>query len=285
MQDYIGKEEQLNLLQIVLLRKKLLLLITSISIVCALILSFVLTKYYKVEIEVMPVESAELKGGLSSIVGQFSGLSGLGGNSLSSWQKKEALAMLTSRQFIMEYLKENDLLKELFYKLWDAEKNSWKQSVSKVPSLYKGYKYFTKSILNVSEDKKAGVIKLTIEWKDPVLAAKWANDLVDKLNTKMRDNAVFEAEKSIVYLNDELKKASVLELKNSIYRLIEVEIQKTMLANVRREYAFKIIDPATVPDLWDYTRPRKLKYLFSGLMLGLFFSTLLALLLHFRQKR
>ena len=36
----------------------------------------------------------------------------------------------------------------------------------------------SKSILSVVEDKKSGLINLSISWKDPEVAADWANDLV-----------------------------------------------------------------------------------------------------------
>ena len=44
-----------------------------------------------------------------------------------------------------------------------------------------------KSILSVDEDKKSGLISLSISWKDPEVAAEWANDLVKQLNEQLRE--------------------------------------------------------------------------------------------------
>ena len=52
------------------------------------------------------------------------------------------------------------------------------------PTEQKAIKSF-KSILSVDEDKKSGLISLSISWKDPEVAAQWANDLVKQLNEQL----------------------------------------------------------------------------------------------------
>ena len=45
---------------------------------------------------------------------------------------------------------------------------------------------------SVDEDKKSGLITLSITWKDPQVAANWANDLVKQLNEQLREQAIDE---------------------------------------------------------------------------------------------
>ena len=56
-----------------------------------------------------------------------------------------------------------------------------------------------------------------------------------------------------------------------------------MLANVREEYAFKIIDPAVVPDM--RSKPQRRKIVILGLLLGVVFGSLLVLVKDYYVKQ
>ena len=64
-----------------------------------------------------------------------------------------------------------------------------------------------------------------------------------------------------------------------------------MLANVRDEYSFKIIDPPAIPDLDDEVKPKKKLIVIIGSILGLSISILFAIFKNFvktgnsREKR
>ena len=59
---------------------------------------------------------------------------------------------------------------------WDAEKKKWKDR-NDVPTDWEAFRMFDKNIRLVSVDRKSGLVTLTIDWKDPALAAAWANSL------------------------------------------------------------------------------------------------------------
>jgi hypothetical protein len=64
----------------------------------------------------------------------------------------------------------------------------------------------------------------------------------------------------------------VLEIQQSIYRLIEAQTAIAMLASAREEYALEIIDPAALP-YRSFTLSRKKRVLLGtivGLLLGTF---------------
>ena len=52
----------------------------------------------------------------------------------------------------------------------------------------------------------------------------------------------------VEYLNQELEKTNVAELRQAIYRLIEAQIKQKTLARLRDEYVFRVLDPAAPPD-------------------------------------
>ena len=127
---------------------------------------------------------------------------------------------------------------------------------------------------------------LTILWRDREQAAKWANLLVERVNRDLRQRAIAESEASIAYLNSELAKTSAVELRQSLFRLFENQTKTIMFARVRAQYAFKVIDPAFVPDADKFVRPKRLAMILIGALAGVMAGlVLVAFLLRREQLR
>jgi len=120
----------------------------------------------------------------------------------------------------------------------------------------------------IRENKDTGTITVGIDLKDRSIAAQWANGIVSLLNEQFRKQVAAEAQRSTNYLNGELDKTSSVELRQVIHRLIESQIQTIMLANVRKDFVFRVIDPAVVQDADYYVRPRRALLAFLGLVVG-----------------
>ena len=133
---------------------------------------------------------------------------------------------------------------------------------------------FRSRVLDLHEEKLKGTTTITIEWQDPVVAARWANDLVGLANELLRTRAIEESTRNIEYLNKQLPQTSVVEIQHAIYRLIEAETKSLMLAHGRAEYAFTIVDPAVVPEF--RVSPRRTLMVVSGLFIGGFLGSLIA---------
>ncbi len=84
-------------------------------------------------------------------------------------------------------------------------------------------------------------------WSDPELAAKWANDAGGQSQCAAAGKAIEESRRSIEYLKREGEKTNVVAVQEAIGKLTEEQVKSVMLANVRDEYAFKVIDPAVDP--------------------------------------
>jgi uncharacterized protein involved in exopolysaccharide biosynthesis len=213
--------------------------------------SFFISNYYKADILISPVKDGKSGVG-GGILTQFGGLASLAGVNLAGGGSSEdAQATLASRALLGRFINERDLLPLLFRDKWDDEKKNWKSGWSygdSKPTLWDATKLFLKSILRIDVDKKTGLIRLSIEWRDPKQAADWANGLVQLTNQMLRERALAESGRNLEYLNGQLTASSVVELRQSIYKLIEGEIKNTMLARGSDEYAFKVIDPAVVPE-------------------------------------
>lgn len=223
-----------------------------------------LPSWYSAEVLLAPAEEKKAL----SLPGALGGLASLAGFSIGGSGSGEALAVLQSRELAREFIGSEELLPVLFASKWNAASKTWKSSdPERQPDMRDAVRYFDRSIRTVTEDRKTKLVKLQIEWKDPALAAAWANKLPLLLNAHMRDRAIDEAELNLRYLRGELASASEVVLKQAIARLIESEMQKLMLARGAVEFAFKVIDRAEIPKRKSWP-PRLLIVLSAFLMSG-----------------
>ena len=187
---------------------------------------------------------------LDSLASQFGGLASLAGIGVAGNIKKaESVAVLQSELLTQKYIAENDLLPILYSRKWDAAHNRWKVTDrKKIPTLWRANRYFKKHVRTVATDTKTGLVTLTITWKDPSLAAKWANGLVKMTNDYLREKAIAEYERNIAYLTDQAAKTDQIGVKEAIYSILQTEISNAMLARGNKQYAFTVVDPAFVPE-------------------------------------
>jgi uncharacterized protein involved in exopolysaccharide biosynthesis len=222
---------------------------------------------FKAETLLMPVTSD--KGGLGALAGNLGGLASMAGIGLgdsSNDNTKLALQLVKSRAFIGEFIQENDLLAPVMAADgWDLQtgnltynKSLYNQATKKwlrqvkaplkpEPSLLEAHGQFLK-LLSVEQDSKTKFVKISIEFYSPTLAADWLRKLVLKLNNKIRELDVDEANSSIEYLEKLANESPVSGLQMVFSSLLEEQIKSKMLAEVRQDYVFKVVDPAIAPD-------------------------------------
>lgn len=208
----------------------------------------------------------DIGGGLGS---SLQGLSSLAQIDLSpfigdSGVKQEALAILKSRGFVSKFIEQRNLMPVLFDKEDFAARNP-----EKIPTLQDAYEKFSKDILDIHEDIVENTIKLNIYWKDPTVGSNWANSLVTEINSHMRKDTIEETQKSIAYLEKVLPNVEIIQIQQAIYELIQAQIHKSMLAETRENYAFKVIDSAVPADSDRFVRPRRVLITLSASVLGL----------------
>jgi uncharacterized protein involved in exopolysaccharide biosynthesis len=264
-------------------RWRLIASVTAAITILAIAVALFATPIYeaKVVMLVSADESNSKLQGLTGIASQL-GLGALGLGAAESNHKAEALATIQSRILTEGYIRDKNLLPILFDKDWDAARQQWKNP-KKPRTLWDGNKLFERRIRTVVEDRKTGLVTLTIEWKDKAMAAQWANDLVARTNAYVRQRALNLSARNLAYLNEELKNTNVVETQQAIYKLIEGEIKTTMLARGNEQYSFTVIDPAVVPQ--DKSNIRRLYMVLIGVFGGLAIGVLWALLGHRLSQR
>lgn len=253
--------------------KWVILAVSALVTAAAATYAFTAEQWYRSEVLLSP--AAQKSGqGFSGQLGGLGGLAALAGINIgSAATSAEPLAVLKSREFARAFIEEQNLITVLLAKDWDAQARRWKATYSKrVPDIRDAVKYFDEHVRSVNEDKKTGLVTLSVEWTDAQLAAKWANLLADRLNERLRQRALADADANVKFLREELASTNVVTLQQSIGRLLESELEKLMVARGNQEFAYRVVDHAEVAK-WR-ARPKRVQSIslgaIGGGMLGVF---------------
>ena len=258
--------------------------VTSIAFgfgVLATIGSFLLPDVYRGDVLLASVAIEDQSGSIASKIGGLGGLASLAGFSLpNAGDVDENLAILTSRQFLWRFFEEKNLLPILFEDDWNEDTQQWQENdPDEQPSLWDAYRLFIEDeLLTVSTDKNTGLIIVAVEWTDAALASQWANELVHRLNEYLRARAISRSTTNLEYLNKELSRSQVAEMRQTLFALIAKEQRAAMLANTQQEFAFRILDPAVEPD--ENVKPRRALIVVGATFLGGFFSLVFVFIRH-----
>jgi len=285
---YPAVEDEISLLDIwrILVRYKwMILVLTLVSVLASTLFAVLMTPVYRAEVLIAPVTERDNNSRFAAQLDEFGGLAALAGiNTERGGKKNEAIATLKSRMFTEQFIKDEKLLPVLFQEKWDEENQRWGDvDPDDIPTMGDAYELFDEELRRISEDRKTGLVVLSIEWEDPDEAARWANELVRRVNVLLRKKAVRESESAINYVQEQLKQTSVVELQQVLHRLIESEMKEIILAKISEEFAFRVIDPAVAAE--EAFKPNMALLLLLGAMLGILGSVILALFLTFLQTQ
>lgn len=289
--DYQDDEIDLReLFDIIWQGKWWIIAITFVFAVGSVFYALSLPNIYKSEATLAPTEEAS-GGGLSQMAGQLGGLASLAGVNLGKQGTDKttiAIEVLQSRAFLTEFVKTYDILPELMAveewtpggglkyntELYDPETKEWVREVEPPkqpkPTSWEYVEVFRSEVLSVSQSQETGLVTVSVNHQSPEVAQQWVEWLVTDVNNHMRERDIQEARRSLEYLDSELEKTSLSNMQQVFYQLIEKQTQTIMLANVRPEYIFQVLDPAVVPE--QKAKPSRALVCIIGTFLGGFLS-------------
>lgn len=253
-----------------LLTKKLLIIAIPIAVVFLTALwTLSVPNTFLSETTLSPTEEAS-GGGLNNLTGQLGGLASLAGISLggdSTDQVTVALEIIKSRQFLASFVNKYNLKPELMAAtewdantdtlvlnedLYDANTSAWTRPVKNgrpaEPTDLEVYDKFIQ-ILGVERDSTTGLIKLSLEFYSPALAQEWLSLLINQLNSDMRRREIQSTKENIEYLESKVEQIGDIEMKTVFFHLIQEQTKQLMLAEVRSDFVFTVIDPPYKPEL------------------------------------
>lgn len=235
--------------------KTTVIVTTAVFALAAVAFALLATPMYRAQVVVTDAPDPNVVSG-SSGIGQLGGLASLAGFSLpATGSSRDSTAILESRRLVEEFIKRNVPPAELV-------KNAQTDR-----ALWLAVERFRNDVLSINEDSRKGKTNITVEWTDAATAARWANQFVELANDLIRTRALDEASRNIEYLNGQIEKTSIVEIRSVLYNLIESETRKLMLASGRAEYAFTVVDPAVPPKM--RSRPQRTLLVILGTLLGI----------------
>ena len=219
-----------------------------------------------------------------NIPGSLQSAASLAGVSLGGSQGDEtnkALAVLRSSNLAVEFVKNKELVDELFRSSWrlqfpELQKND-------PPSDWEIAERWFDTVASVNRDDDSGLTTLSVRWEDAATSAQIAQDYFEFADNQLRKRRLKDARQNLAYLETQLEKYRTAQIRETIARMMENELQKEMMAQSSTNFAFEIIDRPIAPDKPAFPRP--LLFIIGFLVLGLVISVNLALVLAYKDKR
>jgi hypothetical protein len=234
------------------------ILVAGVTLLCALIALFVAltaTPLYRASVVMTETTDTGLSAAESGMSSQLGGLASLAGLAMGAGgEHPERQAVLRSRHLVEEFVARPDVQP---YLTKDAKPGQ---------TLWLTVERFRKSVLDIEEDKLKGTTTVTMDWVDPAVAARWANDFVGLANQLLRNQAIEDATRNVAYLEDQVQRTHSVEIQRVMYNLIEQETQRLMLARGRTDYAFSVADPAVKAEV--RVSPKRTLLVLSGIVAG-----------------
>lgn len=274
-------EEDINfsdIFDLIVANLNIIAISTIATTILAIIYAFSLPPIYKANAVITKAENNSGQSLSAGMLSGFGGIAEMAGFSMPSANTDTATAILNSRDFKTQFIKENDLLKVIFKDDWDEKANTW---IDEEPSYWSAVNIFNSNV-SIATDPD-GLVNITVEWDDPEIVAYWANDMVEAINDRLRSDSIQESQKSLEYLQTEISKTSNTRSQTILSSLMQEHTEKIMLANVRQEFAFKFIDPAVVPE--EKSGPSRRGITLFGFIIGLVGSIFLMLIRSFFQNK
>ncbi len=283
--DFRGSESSLASFAAVLFgRWRLLMAAGMAGAVLSYVASFSAPARYSSESLLVLAESDQSRGLLGSVLsglGASSSISSLGVG-LSENAKEEALAFLRSREFARKTIEKYDLMPILFPGKRFGLGRLFGEP-ERAPKTQEAVRVFLKDVLRVSENRSAGTVSIGIVLPDRDRVAAVANGLIADLNEEMRARSLSESASSLAFLRKEADAAESVEVRGTIFKLMEGQYRRRMLANVRRDFVFRVVDPAPVPDPRDRVSPRRSFWAIAGFAVSFGLTSLWLLARRARQ--
>lgn len=285
------------------LAKLKIFVITGFFAICSLLYALSLPDYYKATALLAPAQSTG--DGLSTTLGQLSGLASLAGVNImgggKSSESQIAQEIMKSWDFIEQFISDNELEVDIFategwsessnelqvnQNLYDIKKGRWliknPKGINGHPTSWQLFERFSER-LSVSEDVKSGLVKVSIEYYSPFIAKQWLDMYIDSINKYMQARQVAKVANNIDYVEAQIEKTSIAEMREVFYTIIEEQTKNMMVAEASPNYAFVTVSPSMVPEI--KSKPKRSLIVILGTLFGLMLSILYVLGIQYINNR
>lgn len=275
------------------------LLIIACTIVVTILSVFVTSRIpdvYRSEAVIAPSDSFSSEIPQVGGLGSLASIAGLRLGQTDS-QVDLALEYLRSRVFLKDFFKKYPLAQAelmaidywdkqsntLYYdeNIYDIENDNWLREPQPMrparPTIEEAHEKFLKH-LSVDRTRINPFIRVSFTHQSPYVAQRWVVALIKEVNYYLQQKSLKETEQTIAYLKNQLLSSQVEFINQSLFALIQTQMEKQMLAQTTPEYIFQIIDPPYASGKKD--SPNRVLIIILCMMLGGIFSTVYSILRH-----
>jgi len=259
--------------RVIMDRRKMIGRLVLMALILTLIISLCMKNIYMAKAIIIPITPKESAGGsfAASIMQQLGGLSAIGIPDTSS--SAEIVTLLQSNVLREKIIAQYNLLPVLFPDRWDDHAKKWEkrawynplflissltrlvkpvdkkemEKIEGIPDVWDGLRELDDRV-KIYNNVKDKTITIEVEFDNPVMAANIAGYFLAALNDHMSSEAKRVALTNRKYLEQQLDQTADPFIKQKIYNLIAQQIETSMMAEVKENFAFRVIDPPKAPD-------------------------------------
>jgi uncharacterized protein involved in exopolysaccharide biosynthesis len=256
--------DEMTLVDVCRILKKhryLVFLMVGFTVAVAAAVSFVMPKVYEARAVILPVESQQ-----PGMAGMKAAAAQLGVGPSDNSKESEIVNLLKSNILREQIIRRHDLL-PVFFTTGRLE------GMTKQERIWEGIRHLDDS-LSVKPDSEYGSIELAMQDGDPEVAAEVLGYALAELTDHMSDESRRVAETNRRYLEGLIGETSDPIIRARIYSLIAEQIETAMMAEVKENFAFKVIDPPKAPVR--SIKPRKLMNIAVAFVLSSFLAVVAA---------
>ncbi len=304
-------EDEINLLdywRVIWKRRKIIgWIVMGITILTAVVALF-MTNIYQAKAVITPVAGKDGSGGssVSSMMAQQFGIIQAG-----PAPGTEIINLLKANIVREKMIEKYQLMPVLFPNKWDSLRKQWKKGGGdfslnplaligvarklletedvgakkkdpSVPSMWEGIRMLN-SIIMVTQNVKENTITISVDFRDPEMAATIAKNLMDTLVDYIAGEAKRVSTINQKYLETQLTQNADPFIKQKIYMLIAQQIETVMMAEIKENFAFKVIDPPMAPD--KKIKPKRVQMVMISFVVALFMGVFVAFFLEYLEKQ
>lgn len=273
MEQMAGFPHEISLLdywKVINKNKKFIAIIVSLAVTVSVVVALLMPPVYEAKAIIIPVSKQNAPSGMGDLAAQF----GIATHSPSNVNVMEIVNLLNSNILREKVIKKNNLMPVLLQ--GENKKNN-----SENKRIWNALRALNKA-LNVNYKRKDDIIEISMQFKDPEIAVKIINYTLNELTEHMSSEARRVAETNKKYLEAQLNATADPFIKAKIYSLIVQQVEQAMIAEVKENFAFKVLDPPMVPD--QRIKPKRMLMVMTSFMASLFFGVFAAFLKEYVEK-
>ena len=235
---------------------------TTAVAIASIIISLSITNVYTSESVLVNRDKQD------SPMSNFSGLASLAGVDLSAQgaSLNKVMGIIESREFVKHLITFDNVLpslmaaqsynantREIIFddEIYNHETKSWVRDApanrSVVPSYIEAHKEYSEMI-SMTKDRLTGHVSLKVEHVSPIFAKEFLSLVINEANNVQRNIDVDSSTKALLYLRDQLSRTPQVEIRDSISKLIENQLETQMMASIHDDYVLMTLEPPFIPE-------------------------------------